>query len=253
MTEIEGKTAIITGASRGIGEATARHLAGLGANVVAVARSKDQLEALVADIEAAGGKALAIACDVADYGAVEQMCAAAIETFGGIDIIVNNAGLIDPIARIEESDPAGWGQVIDVNLKGPYHAIRAALPAMLEKGSGVVVNISSGAATSALEGWSHYCASKAALLSLTRCAHKELADNNIRIVGLSPGTVATEMQVQIRSSGINPVSQLDPSVHIPPEWVARAIAWLCTEDAREFDGGDVSLRDEDIRARVGVG
>ena len=123
---------------------------------------------------------------------------------------------------------------------------------MQARNEGVIINISSGAATGALEGWSHYCASKAAVLSLTKCAEKELEGTPIRVVGLSPGTVATEMQVQIKASGINPVSQLDPSVHIPADWPARAIAWLAGPDAADFRGVDVSLRDEDIRARIGL-
>ena len=123
---------------------------------------------------------------------------------------------------------------------------------MEAQGSGVIVNVSSGAATSALEGWSHYCSSKAAALSLTRCADREYADKGIRVVGMSPGTVATEMQDAIRASGVNPVSQLDPSVHIPAEWPARAIVWLCTEDAAEFAGTDFSLKDDAGRRRVGL-
>jgi NAD(P)-dependent dehydrogenase (short-subunit alcohol dehydrogenase family) len=87
---------------------------------------------------------------------------------------------------------------------------------------------------------------------LTRCLHKEYADKGVRAVGLSPGTVATEMQIQIKASGINPVSQLDFDVHIPPEWPAKAIAWLCTADADPHLGGDVSLRDETIRRSVGL-
>ena len=123
---------------------------------------------------------------------------------------------------------------------------------MVGQGGGVVVNISSGAATSAMEGWSHYCATKAAVLSLTRCADKEVGDKGVRIVGLSPGTVATHMQVAIRASGINPVSQLDPSVHIPPEWAARAIAWLASDAAADIRGEDFVLREEANRRRVGL-
>jgi len=113
-------------------------------------------------------------------------------------------------------------------------------------------NISSGAATSALEGWSHYCSTKAAVLSLTRCADKEYRDAGVRVVGLSPGTVATEMQVAIKASGLNPVSQLDPSAHIPPEWAARAVVWLCTDTANDLAGVDFSLKDAAGRARVGL-
>ncbi len=252
MTNLSNQTAFVTGASRGIGAATAHELARKGANVVLAARSTGDIEKHASEIQAAGGKALAVACDVADYGQVDAAVSAAGQAFGPVTILVNNAGIIDPIARLDESDPGEWGKVIDINVKGVYHCARAVLPAMQKAGGGTIVNISSGAATGALEGWSHYCSSKAAVLSLTRCLHKEFADKGVRTVGLSPGTVATEMQVQIKVSGINPVSQLDPSVHIPPEWPAKAIAWLCTVEANPYLGGDVSLRDEDIRKAVGL-
>ena len=252
MSHLKSKTALITGASRGIGAATARHFAEEGANVVLAARTLDQIESIAEDIRAAGGSAVAIACDVSRYDDVEAAVNLAKTAFGGLHYLINNAGVIDPISRLESSDPDGWAQAIDINVKGVYFGLRAAIPGMVAAGEGVVVSISSGAATSALEGWSHYCASKAAVLSLTRTADKELDGEPVRVVGLSPGTVATEMQVLIKDSGINPVSQLDPSVHIPADWPARAIGWLCGPDAAEFRGGDVSLRDEDIRARVGL-
>ncbi len=252
MSHLNGKTAVITGASRGIGAAAARHFAAEGANVVLAARSTGDIEAIAEEIRAKGGAAAAIACDVSRYDDVEAAMALADTAFGGVDFLINNAGVIDPISRLESSDPESWAQCIDINVKGVYYGLRAALPRMLAAGSGVIVNISSGAATSALEGWSHYNASKAAVLSITRTADKELGDSPVRIVGLSPGTVATEMQVLIKASGINPVSQLDPTVHIPADWPARAIGWLCGPDAAEFRGDDVSLRDEDIRRRVGL-
>jgi NAD(P)-dependent dehydrogenase (short-subunit alcohol dehydrogenase family) len=124
---------------------------------------------------------------------------------------------------------------------------------MVEAGGGTVVNVSSGAATSALEGWSHYCASKAAVLMLTHATHKEYAARGIRVVGLSPGTVATEMQRIIKESGVNPVSRLSWEDHIPPEWAGRAVAYLCTGEADDLLGDDVSLRQEEIRRRVGLG
>ena len=169
-----------------------------------------------------------------------------------MDILVNNADLIEPIARLANSDPEQWDRVVDINYKGVYHGLRAAIPVMESQGAGVIVNMSSGAATSALEGWSHYCSTKAAVLSLTRCADKEYRDKGIRVVGLSPGTVATDMQVAIRASGINPVSKLDPSVHISADWVARTVAWLCTEDAAEFAGTDFSLKNDEGRRRAGL-
>ncbi|MEM8571592.1 MAG: SDR family oxidoreductase [Pseudomonadota bacterium] len=244
--DISGKTALITGASRGIGEATARQFARLWASVRLVARSAEPIERIANEIREAGGLAEAFPCDVADYGQVESAVGR------GVDILVNNAGIIDPIARIDASDPAAWSRVIDVNVTGVYHGVRAALPHMLAQGHGTIINISSGAATSALEGWSHYCASKAAVLSLTRCIHKEYADHGIRVIGLSPGTVATQMQTEIKASGVNPVSQLDWSAHIPAEAVARGIAWLCTPAADLHRGADFSLRTVEGRKAAGL-
>lgn len=252
MQELKDKVAIITGASKGIGAATARRMGELGVKVVLCARSQDAIKTIADEINASGGSANAIACDVADYNQVNSAIAQTIMKFGKIDIVVNNAGLIDPIGRITDIIPADWGKIIDVNVKGIYNMLHAALPGMEARGEGTIINISSGAATSALEGWSHYCASKAAALMLTKATHLEYADKGIRVVGLSPGTVATDMQVNIKASGINPVSELDPSVHIPAEWPAQCICWLATQDAQEFDGNDVSLRDEAIRKRFGL-
>ncbi|MGJ8571203.1 MAG: SDR family oxidoreductase [Hoeflea sp.] len=247
--DLTGKTALITGASRGIGEAAARIMAEYGANVVLAARSTSDCERISAEI---GDKALAVACDVARYNDVESAISKAVSHFGSLDILVNNAGMIDPIARIEDSDPEAWDQVVDVNFKGVYHGLRAAIPVMKPQGGGVIINISSGAASAALEGWSHYCATKAAVLSLTRCAHRENMSDNVSVVGLSPGTVATEMQRSIKDSGINPVSQLSWSQHISPEWVGKAIAWLATDAGRAYDGDDFSLKTEEARRAVGL-
>ncbi len=252
MQELQGKTAIVTGASRGIGAATAQVLAQQGVAVVLAARSLDQVEKVAEGIRQAGGKASAVACDVSRYADVAAAVDHCLSTFGRVDILVNNAGVIEPIARLADSDPEEWGRAADINYKGVYYGLRAVLPIMEAQGSGVIVNISSGAATGALEGWSHYCSSKAAALSLTRCADKEYRDKGIRVVGLSPGTVATEMQVVVKASGVNPVSQLDPSVHIPADWPARTIAWLCTEDAAEFAGTDFSLKSDEGRRRAGL-
>lgn len=252
MNELSGKSAIITGASRGIGEAAARYLAAEGVSVVLAARTGGDIERIAREIEAEGHKAIACTADVSRYDDVQNLVSVCKETFGRVDILVNNAGLIEPIAFLADSDPDAWVQTADINYKGVYFGLRAAIPVMLEQGEGVIVNISSGAAYGALEGWSHYCSSKAAALSLTKCADAEYRAHGIRVVGLSPGTVATDMQVKIKDSGINRVSQLDPSVHIPPQWAAQAIAWLCTEDAADLCGTDLMLRDEEARKRVGL-
>ncbi len=252
MTDMTGTVALVTGASRGIGAATARHLAQNGAAVVLAARDAAALEGLVAEIEAAGGHAAAAACDVADQAQVAATVALAVERFGGLDLVVNNAGLIAPIARLEDSDPAAWSGAIGVNLTGAYHVLRAAIPAFRARGGGRVINLSSGAATSPLEGWSHYCVSKAGLAMLTRCIDKELAAEGITAIGLSPGTVATEMQTAIRASGVGPVSRLDWSAHIPPEWVAQAIAWLAGPGGDAWSGRDFSLKTDEGRALAGL-
>lgn len=247
--DLTGKTALITGASRGIGEAAARIMAKYGARVVLAARSKSDIERIAADI---GDVALAVVCDVSRYDDVRAAVDATVDHFGGLNVLVNNAGIIDPIARLDQSDPEAWGRVIDTNVKGVYHGLRAGIPAMKRSGGGVAINISSGAAISTLEGWSHYCASKAAVLSLTRAAHAENMQDNIRVVGLSPGTVATEMQRTIKASGINPVALLNWAWHISPDWAGEAIAWLTTDAAREYDGGDFSLKSKENQRAIGL-
>lgn len=243
---------LITGASRGIGAATSREFAGLGASVVLTARSGDDIEAIAAEINAGGGQAAAITSDVSNYEEMETVVRICCEKFGGLDVLVNNAGVIEPISRLADSDPEQWARAVDINLKGVYNGLRAAIPEMISRGGGTIVNLSSGAATSALEGWSHYCSTKAAVLMLTQCADMEYRDQGIRVVGLSPGTVATGMQVAIKASGVNPVSQLDPSVHIPADWPAKAIVWLCGPDAVDLAGTDFSLKTEEGLRRVGL-
>ncbi|MEO0366534.1 MAG: SDR family oxidoreductase [Pseudomonadota bacterium] len=252
MSNLNGRVALITGASRGIGLATVHELSNLGAQVVLAARSEAPIQDIADQISENGGRAVAVQCDVASFEQVQAAVSSTIARFDRLDILVNNAGTIEPIARIDESEPDLWSKAIDVNLKGVYHGLRAALPVMTARGGGVIVNLSSGAATSALEGWSHYCASKAAVKMLTACAHKEFSEQGIRVVGLSPGTVATDMMSSIKSSGINPVSQLDWSTHIPPEWAAKAIAFLCGPGGEPYAGTDFSIKTDEGRAAVGL-
>ncbi|MBO6603786.1 MAG: SDR family NAD(P)-dependent oxidoreductase [Roseicyclus sp.] len=244
-----GKTVMITGASRGIGAAAARAFAAEGANVVLLARSQEAIADLAGEI---GDAALAVPCDVSRYWEVEAAIAAAEETFGGLDVLINNAGVIEPISHLVNADPEAWSHVIDINLKGVFNGMRAAMPGMVARGGGTIITISSGAAHNALEGWSHYCTFKAGAAMLTMCLHKEAADQGIRAMGLSPGTVATQMQREIKSSGLNPVSQLEWSDHIPPDWPARALVWMCGAEADDLLGTELSLRDEDLRARIGL-
>jgi NAD(P)-dependent dehydrogenase (short-subunit alcohol dehydrogenase family) len=247
--DIKGKTVVITGASRGIGADAARVFAAAGAKLALLARSSDSLTALCEEI---GGNTLAFACDVSDPAAVAAALQQTHLAFGSLDVLINNAGVIDPIARIEDADPAAWGQLMDINIKGVFNGIHAALPLMKSGAGGTIINIGSGAAYNALEGWSAYCTSKAGVLMLTKALHLEEAPNGIRVLSLSPGTVATDMQRQIKSSGINPVSQIDWKDHIPAEWPAKTLLWMCSPDADDFLGDEVSLRLDLIRRRVGL-
>ncbi|MDD9717205.1 SDR family oxidoreductase [Dinoroseobacter sp. PD6] len=249
MSQVSGKSVLITGASTGIGEAAARAFAAAGAHVTLLARNGEACTRIAKEI---GGGALAIPGDVSDPAtlpaAVSQVCA----TYGKLDILINNAGVITPIAPLETVDAAAWSALIDINLKGVFYGMRAALPVMKARGAGTIITISSGAAHNPLEGWSAYCASKAGAAMLTRCAHHEAGGSGLRIMGLSPGTVATEMQSVIKGSGVNPVSQLDWSVHIPADWPARALVWMCGPEADAYIGTEISLRDEDLRQKIGL-
>ncbi|MFK7763548.1 MAG: SDR family oxidoreductase [Roseobacter sp.] len=247
--QMTGKTVVITGASRGIGAETARVFAAAGANVALLARGQREIADLAGEI---GERAIAIPCNVARYSDVLAAVEAAQDAFGGIDVLINNAGVIEPIAHLAASDPDAWGDVIDINLKGVFNGMHAVLPAMRAGGGGSILTISSGAAHNPIEAWSHYCASKAAVNMLTRCLDKEEAVHGIRAIGLSPGTVATQMQREIKTSGINPVSQLDWDAHIPADWPARTLLWMCGPEADVWCGQEISLRNEDIRRKVGL-
>ena len=249
MTDLTGQTALITGASRGIGAETARAFAAAGATLCLIARSADELKAVAAEL---GTQTLVQTCDISDYTSVSAAVDATIKTFGRLDIVINNAGAIEPISHLSSVDPDGWDKVIDVNLKGVFYAMRAALPHMLGRGSGTIITVSSGAAHNPVEAWSHYCASKAGAAMLTECLHLENGASGIRAMGMSPGTVATQMQRNIKASGINPVSQLNWSDHIPADWPAKALLWMCSAAADGYLGREISLRDDDIRKAVGL-
>lgn len=250
--DFTGQTALVLGASQGIGLATAKTLAKYGATVVLAARSLEQIEAHAEEIRSLNLRAFAVHSDVSNYHSVVNAIEFAVKNTGGLNILVNNAGTIDPLTTLVESDPEVWDLAVDINVKGVYHGMRAAIPVLLELGGGTVVNMSSGAANSALVGWSHYCSTKAAAKKLTEVAHKELNGRNIRIVGLSPGTVATEMMQKIRDAKINPVSNLEWGNHIPPEWVGEGVAFLCGDKGDEFAGKDFSLKTPEGLRCVGL-
>lgn len=249
MGNLDGKVIIVTGASRGIGAAAAVALGKAGANVMLTARDGALAEQVAQSV---GANAAAMACDVSDFASVERLVAATTERFGRLDAVVNNAGVIEPIVSVAESDPAAWARNIDINLTGAYHVIRAVLPGMLAAGGGTIVNVSSGAAIRPLEGWSAYCSGKAGLHMLTRAVALETAGKGIRVFGFQPGTTDTDMQVLIRASGVNPVSQIPRQNLTPVAHPAAAIVYLCTAAADDLNGQEFSLRDEPFRARLGL-
>lgn len=242
---MQGRVVLITGASRGIGAAAAREFAAAGAQVVVLARS--DVSELAAEI---GG--MALRCDVGDWAQMQAAVAAVVGRYGRLDVLINNAGVIEPIAHLADADPTAFAAATDINLLGVFHGMRAALPVMKAQGAGTIITVSSGAAVNPMEGWGAYCSSKAGALMLTRVADLEERAQGLRVLGLSPGTVATGMQVTIKASGVNPVSQLDFAVHIPADWPAKALVWMCGPAADGWLGRDVSLRDEAVRKAVGL-
>jgi 3-oxoacyl-[acyl-carrier protein] reductase len=252
MQNLAGKVAIVTGASRGIGAAAAFALGKAGASVVLAARSAAQAEANAEQINAAGGKATAVACDVSDYAACQRLVHETAQRFGQPDVLLNNAGVIEPIATAAAADPGEWARSIQINLIGAYYAIRAVLPGMIERGHGSIINVSSGAALRPNEGWSAYCAGKAGLAMLTRSLDLEHRAAGIRVFSFQPGTTDTDMQVIIRASGVNPVSRIPREQLTPVAHPARAIVYLCSREADDLAGKEFSLRDEDFRRRIGL-
>ena len=233
---------IVTGASRGLGAATVRWLVKGGAAVTLIARSKTKGVDFAGDGRRLGDDFLAFEADVSNYDA----CCAAVENtiarFGRIDSLVNNAGIVTPIAAIAQADPASWRYNIEVNLIGPFNLIRAAV-ADLRKQHGRIVNLSSGAANLALENVSAYCAGKAALNHFTQVLAAE--ESTLTALTVRPGVVDTDMQSIIRREGPKAMAaeqvayyrQLKEQGELePPEIPARSIAWLALHAPPEFSG-----------------
>jgi NAD(P)-dependent dehydrogenase (short-subunit alcohol dehydrogenase family) len=248
--DLPGHVAI--GAGRGIGAAAAAELARRGAKVVVSSRDGDAARRVAAELVAAGHDAVGIGCDVADSAAVAQLVAETLARFGRIDSLINNAAVIGPVGSIHAVDPAEWAAAIHVNLTGAFQAARAVLPALVAGGGGTIVNVSSGAAHRALEGWSAYCASKAGLAMLTKSIALEYAGAGIRVFGFGPGVVDTGMQAQVRASGIGPVAKIPQSELAPVEFPARAIAYLCGPGTEDLSGQEISIGDPKFRARAGL-
>ncbi|WP_219414228.1 SDR family NAD(P)-dependent oxidoreductase [Pseudonocardia nigra] len=193
-----GKTAVVTGAGRGLGRAMAVALAGAGADVALAARSKDQLEAVAAEIEQLGRRALAVPTDVTDAGAVQHLVETTISRLGGLDVLVNNSGVIDSTPLLEQ-DPADWDRVMDTNVRGTYLATRAGGAHMVAQGSGKIINVASNFAFKGVAGHAAYCASKAAVVSFTRSMAVEWARFGVQVNALAPGYFATDLNAELRA------------------------------------------------------
>lgn len=243
----------ITGGGRGIGRATAIQLAELGAAVAVSARTRVEVEETAGEIRERGGRAGAFVCDVADGEAVIETVGQIEAMLGSIDVLINNAGLLGPLAKTWESSPRDWAHAIEVNLIGAYYCARAVLPGLVGRGRGAIVNISSGAASFAAPNWSAYAASKAGLDHFTRSLAIELEDSGVRVNSLHPGIVETAMVQTLRSAtpAQLPLARRQffeeataKGEVYSPETAARIIAWLASDAAAHLNGAVLDARDD---------
>jgi NADP-dependent 3-hydroxy acid dehydrogenase YdfG len=238
---IEGKVVVITGASSGLGEAAARHLAAQGAIVVLGARRVDRLQALADELTGKGGKALAVATDVTHYDQVKKLVDAAVQTYGRIDVMINNAGLMAQ-SLLERLRVDEWDRMIDVNIKGVLYGIAAALPHMKQQKSGHFINVSSVAGHKVHPGAAVYSATKFAVRALSEGLRQEVKPYNIRTTVISPGAVATELPTSVADPDLaERIRKFYDQVAIPPDSFARAVAYAIGEP-EEVDVNEILFR-----------
>jgi NADP-dependent 3-hydroxy acid dehydrogenase YdfG len=238
---IAGKVVVITGASSGLGEATARLLSAQGASVVLGARRFDRLKSLADELTKSGGKALAVPTDVTNSDQVKQLVDAAVQKFGRIDVMINNAGLmpLSPIERLEIDD---WNRAIDVNVKGVLYGIAAALPHMKEQKSGHIINVSSVAGHKVRPGNTVYAVTKTPVRVISEGLRQEVKPYNLRTTVISPGAVATELPNSDTEPDIaENVRKLYEQVAIPAESFAQADAYAMSQP-EDVDIGEILFR-----------
>lgn len=242
---LDGKVAIVTGASRGIGEAIARAYAAAGAQVVLASRKLEALEEVAQAIEEAGGEALAVAAHMGRPEEVEALVARSVDAFGGLDILVNNAATNPHFGPILTSEESHWDKTFEVNVKGYFHAARACVPWMTERGGGRIVNIASIAGLQPHRGLGVYSVTKAAVLMLTRVLAVELASQKIQVNAIAPGLIRTRFsealwrneEIRSRAEEEIPLGRLG----VPDDVVGAAL--YLASDAASFVTGSVLVVD----------
>ncbi|HDH7848988.1 SDR family oxidoreductase (plasmid) [Klebsiella pneumoniae] len=226
---IKDKVIIITGASSGMGEAAARHLATKGAKVVLAARRSSRIDALAKEINEQGGTAMAIATDVTREDDVKKLVDTTVSQWGRIDVLINNAGVM-PLSPLDQVKVSEWNQMIDVNLRGVLHGIAAALPYMKAQKSGHIINTASIAGHLVFPASAVYSATKYAVRALTEGLRKETCAYNVRATIISPGAVSTELLEHISDKDVQAVNQeYVGKVGVPPETYARMVAFAISE------------------------
>jgi len=226
---IEGKVVVITGASSGLGEATARHLSGQGAVVVLGARRIERIRALADELNAAGNKALAVQTDVTDPDQVQALVDAAVEAFGRIDVMINNAGIM-PHSPLDRGKVDDWNRTIDVNIKGVLYGIGAALPYMEQQKSGHIINVSSVAGHKVGLNNAVYSATKHAVRAISEGLRQEVKPYNLRTTVVSPGAVATELPDSITEADVSKgIHEFYAEYAIPADSFARAVAFAISQ------------------------
>ncbi|MBE9161131.1 MULTISPECIES: SDR family oxidoreductase [Microcoleaceae] len=239
MSEIQNKVVIITGASSGLGEATAKRLAASGAKLMLAARREDRLKELVDAIARSGGTATYLVTDVTDRAQVESLAQKTLSTYGRIDVLINNAGLM-PLSPLDQIKVEEWDQMIDVNIKGVLYGIAAVLPTMRQQKSGHVINLSSVAGHKVFPGSAVYCATKFAVRALSEGLRLE-SNGEIRSTNISPGAVATELTTTISdedtAANINALYE----IAIDADAIARAIAYAIEQPA-DVDVNEMIIR-----------